>query len=51
MAGIHAAILNVRINLKSIENDIYVREMEDTIGTWESACSAIDAVLTYQVTL
>lgn len=51
MAAVHAAILNVRINLKSIKNDFYVREMEDTIAAWEDACSAIDAVLTYQVTL
>lgn len=51
MAAVHAAILNVRINLKSIKNEFYVREMEDTIRTWEDACSAIDAVLTYQVTL
>lgn len=51
MAAIHAAILNVRINLKSIKNEFYVREMEDTIRSWEDACSAIDAVLTYQVTL
>lgn len=51
MAAVHAAILNVRINLKSIKNEFYVREMEDTIRSWEDACSAIDAVLTYQVTL
>lgn len=51
MAAVHAAVLNVRINLESIKNEFYVHEMEDTIRSWEDACTAVDAVLTYQVTL
>ena len=51
MGAIHAAILNVRINLKSVRNDFFVHEAEESIKTWENAVSAIDAVLTYQVTL
>lgn len=51
MGSIRAAILNVRINLKSIKDEFYVHEQEESIRTWENACSGIDAVLTYQVTL
>ena len=51
MSAIHAAILNVRINLKLVRNDFFVHEAEESIKTWENAVSAIDAVLTYQVTL
>lgn len=51
ISAIRAAILNVRINLKSIKNEFFVREAEETIRTWENAISAADAVLTYQVTL
>ena len=51
MGAIHAAILNVRINLKSVRNEFFVHEAEESIKTWENAVSAIDAVLTYQVTL
>jgi len=51
ISAIHAAILNVRINLKSIKNEFFVREAEETIRTWENAVSAADAILTYQVTL
>lgn len=51
IAAIRASILNVRINLKYIKNEFFVREAEDTIRKWEDAVSAADAVLTYQVTL
>lgn len=49
--AVRAAILNVRINLKSIKDEFYVHEQEDAIRVWENACAAIDAVLTYQVQL
>lgn len=51
MAAIHAAILHVRINLKSIRDEFYVHEQEETIRPWENACSAIDAMMTCQVQL
>ena len=51
IGAIHAAILNVRINAKAVHNDFYQHEIEESINTWEHAVSAIDAVLTYQVTL
>ncbi len=51
IGAIHAAILNVRINAKAVHNDFYQHEVEESIRTWEHAVSAIDAVLTYQVTL
>ena len=51
MACIHASILNIRINLKYIDDEFYEHEMKDTIKSWEDAISAIDAVLTYQVDL
>ena len=51
IAAIRASILNVRINMKYIDNDFVVRESEDTIRAWEDKISAADAVLTYQVTL
>ena len=51
IACIHASIINVKINLKYIDDEFYEHEMKDTITTWENAVSAIDAVLTYQVDL
>lgn len=51
MAAIRASILNVRINMKYVDNEFFVREMEDTIRSWQDKMSAADAVLTYQVTL
>ena len=51
MACIHASILNIRINLKYIDDEFYEHEMTETIKSWENAVSAIDAVLTYQVDL
>ena len=51
MACIHASILNVKINMKYIDDEFYEHEMNDTITAWENAISAIDAVLTYQVDL
>lgn len=51
MACIRASILNVRINMKYIDDEFYEHEMNDTITAWENAISAIDAVLTYQVDL
>ena len=51
MACIHASILNIRINLKYIDDEFYEHEINDTIKSWEDAISAIDAVLTYQVDL
>ncbi len=51
ISAIHAAILNVRINAKSVHNDFYQHEVEESIKSWEHAVSAIEAVLTYQVTL
>ncbi len=51
IGAIHAAILNVRINAKAVHNDFYQHEVEESIRIWEHAVSAIDAVLTYQVTL
>lgn len=47
----YAAILHVRINLKSIRDEFYVHEQEETIRTWEKACSAIGAMMTCQVQL
>ncbi|WP_299144445.1 cyclodeaminase/cyclohydrolase family protein [uncultured Dialister sp.] len=51
IACIHASIINVKINMKYIDDEFYEHEMKDTITTWENAVSAIDAVLTYQVDL
>ena len=51
MACIHASILNVKINMKYIDDEFYEHEMNDTITAWENDISAIDAVLTYQVEL
>lgn len=51
IACIHASIINVKINLKYIDDEFYEHEMKDTITSWENAVSAIDAVLTYQVDL
>lgn len=51
MAAVRAAILNVRVNLKYMNNEFYKHDMEETIRTWENAVSGADAVLTYQVTL
>ncbi len=51
IGAIRASILNVKINLKFIKNEFYVREAEDTMKQWEDAISAADAILTYQVTL
>ncbi|WP_301960169.1 cyclodeaminase/cyclohydrolase family protein [uncultured Dialister sp.] len=51
IACIHASIINVKINMKYIDNEFYEHEMKDTITSWENAVSAIDAVLTYQVDL
>lgn len=48
---IHASIINVKINMKYIDDEFYEHEMKDTITSWENAVSAIDAVLTYQVDL
>lgn len=49
IACIHASIINVKINMKYIDDEFYEYEMKDTFRTWEDAVSAIDAVLTYQV--
>ena len=49
IACIRASILNVKINLKYIDDEFYEHEMKETITSWENAISAIDAVLTYQV--
>ena len=51
MACIRASVLNIRINMKYIDDEFYEHEMNDTITNWENAISAIDAVLTYQVDL
>lgn len=51
IACIHASIINVKINMKYIDDEFYEHEMKDTITAWENAVSAIDAVLTYQVDL
>ena len=51
IACIHASIINVKINMKYIDDEFYEHEMKDTFRTWEDAVSAIDAVLTYQVDL
>lgn len=49
IACIHASIINVKINMKYIDDEFYEHEIKDTFRTWEDAVSAIDAVLTYQV--
>ncbi len=49
IACIRASILNVKINLKYIDDEFYEHEIKETITSWENAISAIDAVLTYQV--
>lgn len=51
IACIRASIINVKINLKYVDDELYEREMEDTMRAWEDSISAIDAVLTYQVDL
>ena len=51
IACIQASIINVKINMKYIDDEFYEHEMKDTITSWENAVSAIDAVLTYQVDL
>ena len=48
---IRASIINIKINLKYIDDEFYEHEMKDTMTSWENAISAIDAVLTYQVDL
>ena len=51
IACIQACIINVKSNMKYIDDEFYEHEMKDTITSWENAVSAIDAVLTYQVDL
>lgn len=51
IACIQSSIINVKINMKYIDDEFYEHEMKDTITSWENAVSAIDAVLTYQVDL
>ncbi len=51
MSCIRAAKLNVQINAKYVKDEFYAHETETTIQSWENAISAIDAVLTYQVSL
>lgn len=51
ISAIRASAMNVRINLKYIKNEFFVREAEETIRTWEEKISAADAVLTYQTDL
>ncbi len=50
-AAIYAAILNVHVNANCVTNDFYRQEVEDSVKNWENAVSAIDAVLTYQVSI
>ncbi len=51
IACIRASVLTVKINLKYIDDELYEHEMKTTMDSWENAISAIDAVLTYQVSL
>lgn len=51
IAAIRASALNVRVNLKYIKNEFFVREAEDTLRSWEEKISASEAVLTYQTEL
>lgn len=51
ISAIRASALNVRVNLKYIGNEFFVREAEDTIRSWEEKISASEAVLTYQTEL
>lgn len=51
ISAIRGAELNVKINTKYIKDDIYIHETEESMEEWEHAISAIEAVLTYQVTL
>ena len=51
VSAIRGAELNVKINTKYIKDDIYIHETEESMEEWEHAISAIEAVLTYQVTL
>lgn len=51
ITAVRASVLNVRINLKYMKNEFFVRETAEAIRRWEDAVSAADAVLTYQVTL
>lgn len=51
ISAIRGAELNVKINTKYIKDDIYVHDAEDTMKEWEYAVSALEAVLTYQVSL
>lgn len=48
---LQACIATIRANLAVIDDDIYKKDLNDSIAEWEHSISAVEAVLTYQVHL
>lgn len=51
MTCINACITTIRANLAFIDDDIYKKDLEDSISEWQHAISGLEAVLEYQIDL